>query len=194
MTVHWRGQSAVYTKGERQIMRSLPIKEQAFVHLLKSTTDGEISELEGRARSSAERITLQLQGHGADTGVDRPVDRAQFTFTDPEATGKSDTNPASDGNIPLYTDPEDIPFGKSVPFSVRKRRPKIYAVAWSWRKHKIHKTKKRCEERLKVWKAWKERQGFTVIRMGSGYMGILGEKREVIQLHEYDRETHERLV
>jgi len=29
--------------------------------------------------------------------------------------------------------------------------------------------------------------------MGSGYMGILGETREVIQLHEYDRETHERL-
>ena len=190
MTVHWRGQSAVYTKGERQIMRSLPIKEQAFVHLLKSTTDGEISELEGRARSSAERITLQLQGHGADTGVDRPVDRAQFTFTDPEATGKSDTNPASDGNIPLYTDPEDIPFGKPA------RRKKIYAVAWSWRKHKIHKTKKRCEQRLRVWKAWKERQGWTVMKFASGYLAIapqLGETREVIQLHEYDRETKERL-
>lgn len=88
----------------------------------------------------------------------------------------------------LYTDPEDIPFGDKP-----KRVKKLYAVAWSWRKHKIHKTKKRCEERIRAWKTWKERQGWTVIRFASGYLAELGETREVIQLHEYEAETKERL-
>ena len=175
--MRWRGVSAEYTRSEREIMSALPIKEQAFVHLLKAVTEGTI-EAPAEVAHQPERLLAKEKEVGA---------VPTFGFVDPEATGKSDTNPASDGNIPLYTDPEDIPFGKPA------RRKKIYAVAWSWRKHKIHKTKKRCEERLKVWKAWKERQGWTVIRMGSGYMGILGETREVIQLHEYDRETKERL-
>jgi len=95
----------------------------------------------------------------------------------------------------VYTDPEDLEFG-SVCGSGKQRssrkRP-IYAVAWTWRKHKIHKTKKRCEQRLKVWKRWYERQGWTVRRMGTGYWadGPDGEKH-VISLHEYDRDTLER--
>jgi len=157
--VTWRGQSAVYTKVEREIMSALPLKEQAFVHLLKSFTDGEIQD---RAGGSA---TSRILEPGSPTELPQPLERVG----------------------PVYTDPEDIPFGKP------KRVKKTYAVAWSWRKHKIHKTKKRCEERLRVWKAWKERQGWTVMKFASGYLAFLGEKREVIQLHEYDRETKERL-
>jgi len=90
----------------------------------------------------------------------------------------------------VYTDPEDIEFGSEIP----KRRPKVYAVAWTWRQSRVHKTKKRCEQRLKVWKRWYERQGWKVYRMGSGFLaeGPAGE-RHAITLQEYDRETHERL-
>ena len=100
-----------------------------------------------------------------------------------ESHGKASTH-----SEPVYTDPEDLEFGEKP-----KRRQKIYAVAWTWRQHKIHKTKKRCEQRLKVWKRWYERQGWTVRRMGTGYWadGPDGEKH-VISLHEYDRDTLER--
>jgi hypothetical protein len=95
------------------------------------------------------------------------------------------------GAVPTFgfTDPEDLEFGEKP-----KRQQKIYAVAWTWRQHKIHKTKKRCEQRLKVWKRWYERQGWTVRRMGTGYWadGPDGEKH-VISLHEYDAQTRGRL-
>jgi hypothetical protein len=118
-----------------------------------------------------------------------------------EVAHQSDRRVANEkevGAVPTFgfTDPEDLEFG-SVCGSGKQRssrkRP-IYAVAWTWRQHKIHKTKKRCEQRLKVWKRWYERQGWTVRRMGTGYWAD-GPDREkhVISLHEYDRETKERL-
>lgn len=41
--VKWRGLTADYLPAERQIMQALPVKEQAFIHVLKAFTDGEIS-------------------------------------------------------------------------------------------------------------------------------------------------------
>ena len=96
----------------------------------------------------------------------------------------------------VYTDPENIEFGsvcrKGKQGSNRKRP--VYAVTWTWRQSRVHKTKKRCEQRLKVWKRWYERQGWKVYRLGSGYWAIspAGEKH-AISLHEYDATTHERL-
>jgi hypothetical protein len=159
-SIRWRGQTADYTTAERLLMADLPVREQAFVHVLKALTQGEIEE--GRTAVS----------------------------TDVKALGQGQ-NSASEQSPPttVYTDPEDLEFGEKP-----KRQQKIYAVAWTWRQHKIHKTKKRCEQRLKVWKRWYERQGWTVRRMGTGYWadGPDGEKH-VISLHEYDAQTRGRL-
>jgi len=170
--VRWRGQTADYTTAERLLMADLPVREQAFVHVLKALTDGEVSESTGEGIASPRHS---------------------------EAPGPGQEGFALGGSIPpagtVYTDPEDLEFGSvcgSGKQGPSRKRP-IYAVAWTWRKHKIHKTKKRCEQRLKVWKRWYERQGWTVRRMGTGYWadGPDGEKH-VISLHEYDRDTLER--
>jgi hypothetical protein len=164
--VRWRGQSAEYTPEERLIMRDLPVPEQAFVHTLKAFTDGEVQ-------------------------AGREPQRQVDTAGNAESNGKASTH-----SEPVYTDPEDIEFGgvcrKGKQGSNRKRP--VYAVAWTWRQYRVHKTKKRCEQRLKVWKRWYERKGWKVYRLGSGYwaIGPAGE-RHAISLHEYDKETHERL-
>jgi hypothetical protein len=94
---------------------------------------------------------------------------------------------------PVYTDPEDITFGNKEPTRA-KRRPKIYAVVWTWRKHRIVKTKKRGTEVLKVWKRWYERQGWKVTSCPSGYFAANAKgDRHAISLDEYDKETKERL-
>lgn len=80
--VRWRGMSAEYSPVERQIMSTLPVKEQAFVHTLKALLDGEIQA-----------------GREPHTEVAQPV------------TGGDDQGqlipPTS-----VYTDPEDLEFGK----------------------------------------------------------------------------------
>jgi hypothetical protein len=175
--IRWRGQSADYTTAERLLMADLSVREQALVHTLKALTQGEI----GAAVEKAKGSTVEVRPVPVQPEVRRPTAIASHQGTDAGT---------------VYTDPEDIEFG-SVCGSGKQRssrkRP-IYAVAWTWRQHKIHKTKKRCEQRLKVWKRWYERQGWTVRRMGTGYWadGPDGEKH-VILLHEYDRDTKERL-
>jgi len=161
--VRWRGMTAGYTQDERLIMAALPVKEQAVVHTLKAFTEGEISGAENRATSVA-------------------VSEARLVTQSRDAVPEEVPSP--------YTDPEDIEFGSESP----KRRPKVYAVAWTWRQSRVHKTKKRCEQRLKVWKRWYERQGWKVYRMGSGFLAECPDgERHAITLHEYDRETKERL-
>jgi hypothetical protein len=142
---------------------------------------------------------------------DLPVKEQAFVhtlkaFTDGEIGASDRTAPLADtssavGSMPniqirhtegptVYTDPEDIEFGGDKP----KRKRPVYAVTWTWRQSRIHKTKRRCEQRLKVWKRWYERQGWKVYRLGSGYWAIspAGEKH-AISLHEYDAASHKRL-
>jgi hypothetical protein len=167
--VRWRGQFAEYTPEERLIMRDLPVPEQAFVHTLKAFTDGEI---------------------GASDRTAPLADTSSAVGSMPNIQIRHTEGPT------VYTDPEDIEFGgvcrKGKQGSNRKRP--VYVVTWTWRQSRVHKTKKRCEQRLKVWKRWYERQGWKVYRLGSGYWAIspAGEKH-AISLHEYDKETKERL-
>ena len=76
-------------------------------------------------------------------------------------------------------------------------RPKrIYAVVWSWRKHKIVRTKKEGAEELKAWKMSYEAQGWKVRRSGPDAFIATHpetEKQKSIVFHEYDAETKERL-
>ena len=183
MTVRWRGQTADYTTAERLLMADLPVREQALVHTLKATCGGDLRSAltQGEISGDGARDNLPV---GSDPSVGGGV-------PEPSVVGMKDSP------SPEYTDPEDLEFGSvcgSGKQGPSRKRP-IYAVAWTWRKHKIHKTKKRCEQRLKVWKRWYERQGWTVRRMGTGYWadGPDGEKH-VISLHEYDRETRARLI
>ena len=168
--VRWRGQTADYTTAERLLMADLPVREQALVHVLKALTQGEVSGAEDRASSVAESETIRSVAQSRDAAPEKVP--------------------------PVYTDPEDLEFGsvcrKRKQGSNRKRP--VYAVTWTWRQSRVHKTKKRCEQRLKVWKRWYERQGWKVYRLGSGYWAIspAGEKH-AISLHEYDKETRERL-
>ena len=83
----------------------------------------------------------------------------------------------------------------------------IYAVAWSWRRHKIVPTKKRGTEKMRAWKKWHERQGWTVRSYADGYLALAPDyqpedwprsgpdaKVRVIGLEEYDPVTKERIV
>lgn len=84
-------------------------------------------------------------------------------------------------------------------------RKRLYAVAWSWRKSRIVRTKKRGKEVLRVWKLWHERQGWKVRANGGGYMAYSPDYklgRDVFayplvrscSLHEYDPDSKERLA
>lgn len=74
------------------------------------------------------------------------------------------------------------------------RKDRIYAVCWTWKKHRIVPTKKRGEEVLRVWKRWKERQGLSISRLGDGYVARReGALTESISLHTYDVITKERI-
>ena len=187
--VSWRGLTAVYTRFEREIMAALPVKEQAFVHLLKATTDGEIQD-PGTAERLVRSRSPSTEGEPAPCTGD-PVDGRDIHAPGPGldcfAIGGS-IPPAGIDRKAIYTDPEDLEFGPP------KRRKKLYAVAWTWRKHRIVKTKKRGNEVLKVWKRWYERQGWTVRSHPTGYFATKNGERHAASLHEYDFETKERLV
>ena len=92
---------------------------------------------------------------------------------------------------PVYIDADDIPFGE--PVKTKRKRP-IYELAWTWRKHRIYKTKAQAQVKLRVWKKWYERQGWKVYKVGEGYFanGPNGE-RHAASIHEYDRDTKERV-
>ena len=88
----------------------------------------------------------------------------------------------------LFLDPEDIPFGPPA----KKKRP-VYALCWTWRHHRVYKTKAQAQRKLRVWKRWYERQGWKVTNHPEGYFAAKGSERHSISLHEYDKETRERL-
>ncbi len=144
----WRGVSATYSSGERLLVGRLKNKEQWFIHLLKSLTDGEIAEAPEPA----------------------------VALVAPVASG-------------VYTDPEDIPFGKP-----KKSRP-IYGLVATPKLATQTKTKAEAEFWMKVWRKWYELKGWTVYgAQGSGYyIATQGDNRHAISLHEYDKETKERL-
>ena len=71
----------------------------------------------------------------------------------------------------------------------------IHAVRWSTNKARIVQTKKRGHELLRIWKSWKERQGWRVRgNTGDGYVaespaGLL----EAAALRTYDPVTLEQI-
>lgn len=112
---------------------------------------------------------------------------------------------------PVYTKPEDIEFGDialavEAQHKTRSKKPRgdqtsrrsprpIYALVWTWKAHKVCKTKARATRSMKAWKRWYERQGWKVVKLANGYLAVkAGERHEVIALHEYDAATHQRLA
>lgn len=94
----------------------------------------------------------------------------------------------------VYTDPEDIPFGQP---------KKTYALAWTKDKIRPFKTKagkkkpwESAEPKLRVWKRWYERQGWTIFGAATGGWHIArspqGELHAAI-IREYDAERKKRL-
>lgn len=167
--VKWLGLSAVYSPEEREIIAALTVREQTFVHALKAMTDGEIQE------------SVNASGEGGENPSVKP-------------------KPAPS---PVYTKPEDIEFG-APPLGTRPDGSKIkrlYAVVWTWRSSKMFPSKsskfpwKSAEHRTHVWKRWYERQGWKVSSHQAGYFaaGPNGE-RHVVLIHEYERDTHQRLA
>jgi hypothetical protein len=85
------------------------------------------------------------------------------------------------------------------------RNGRIYAVVWTWRKHRVVKTKREGQRLLRVWKTWHERRGWTVKSGDSGYRAyppgydpLTPPVRQVgvvrsIGLHTYDAQTKERI-
>ena len=82
------------------------------------------------------------------------------------------------------------------------RGGRIFAVGWHWQKHRVVLTKKEAERVMRVWKAWYERQGWTVRSRGHGNSGYVAyapdykledwsrygpdSKVHSVGLHEYD--------
>src|SRR5690348_2039710 len=98
-SVRWKEQVAVYTPVEREIMSTLPVKEQALVHVLKSLAGGEIGE------HSSEGNGLSVARHGDQSGVSPST-----TATSPETRDlQANVGVIPDRQEPLnvYTDPED---------------------------------------------------------------------------------------
>lgn len=103
-------------------------------------------------------------------------------------TGVSLEHPSSPG--PVFTAPEDLEFGSAKP----KRRKKLYYLIWTWQNSRPFKTKVKAQAKLKTWKRWYERQGWKVTKLGAGHLAESPDgQRHVVQLHEYDALTHERL-
>lgn len=75
------------------------------------------------------------------------------------------------------------------------REKRIYAVVWTWRHNRRVVTKKRGTQKMRVWKRWYERQGWSVHSLGSDAYAATspdGETRHSIVFHEYD-ENNERV-
>ncbi len=178
-SVKWRGQSAVYTTDEREIMAQLPVREQFVLHILKATTCGELrsaftpGEL-GDVIPSDKRLPAAV------TGV---------SLEHPPASPDQSTN-----RLIVYTDPEDIPFGQP---------KKTYALAWTKDKIRPFKTKagkkkpwESAEPKLRVWKRWYERQGWTIFGSARGGWHIARSPEGVLHaaiIREYDQERKKRL-
>ncbi len=168
--VLWRGLSAAYTTDERQQMSSLPVKEQFSLHLLKSVFEGAI--LEGGAGWAGLRASLG-------TGEMVPVD-----VSERQATAGCDQPP------PIYIDAEDIVFGEEVK---PKRKKPVYALVWTWRKHKLVKTKALGTRKMRAWKKWQERNGWKVTNHETGYFASRAGELQSMSLHSYDASTKERI-
>ena len=164
LPISWLGLEAVYTVQEREIMSTLPVAEQTVIHALKSLTGGRMAN----PTSESEVLT------------------PQETSSDTERK---------------YLDPEDVPFGEGTESSSRlssgkttKKRP-IYAVVWTPSKSRQVKTKALGTRKMRAWKRWYERQGWKVVNHATGYFARspAGEMHAIL-LHEYDKETRERLA
>lgn len=167
--VSWRGLSAVYSQDERQLMSALPVREQFSLHVLKSLMGGEIRL--GREPHVAEGSEGGSPGRSGDNGPPVYLHEDEIVFGE-------ETKPAD---------------GVATEASLRARRKKIYALVWTFQKHRVYKTKTIASRKMRAWKLWKERQGWKVTKLAEGYMAVRGSEREAISLHEYDRETKERL-
>lgn len=177
LPITWLGLQASYTVQEREIMAVLPVAEQTILHALKSLTGGEMDS--------------------APPSVD--IGRTDHPET-PLPTSGDASSRRSAGNS-VYLSPEDIPFGTgeespSRPLSGKttKKRP-IYAVVWTWNQGRQVRTKALGTRKMRAWKRWYERQGWKVVNHASGYFARspAGELHAIL-LHEYDRDTHERLA
>lgn len=189
--VTWRGLTASYDRSERQIMSALTVREQGFVHGLKAAFTGEISE----------SVTGQQGG---------AIPQARIAVNEP-AVNRAPTQ---------YTEPEDIPFGDAKFFATKTlqqierqstqneanlgpvsnidkgykpRKRSIYALCWTWQKSRVYKTKAKAEVKKRAWKRWYERNGWKVTSHQTGYFATKGKEQHSISLHEYDRDTKERL-
>ena len=71
----------------------------------------------------------------------------------------------------------------------------IVAVVWTWKKHSVCKTKKRAHEKMRAWRKWYERQGWTVRgNATTGYIAYHDDhERHACTIHHYDPLTRERL-
>ena len=188
--VSWRGLTADYTRDERQLMRDLPVKEQFAVHVLKAFTDGEIADVR-EGHSSANQ--------SANHGTVRPADEVAVGESAATASRPGSNDPIGGSGLTVYTDPEDIPFGPE------PRRKKVYAVVWTPGRHRRCKTKDGDKDRrsamrtIRTWHRWYVRRGWRIIAgsQDAGWYIAANEKkgdRVAISLHEYDRETKERLA
>ena len=137
--ISWLGLSAVYAPDERALMAELTIREQTYIHALKALTKGEIQDCVGDSSSDPRTVKA---GPPLDT--------------------RSGDAVAQEVPITLYADPEDIPFGDPAPPPRRKRSDTVVVLRWTWNKGRQFKTKKAAHLKMKVWRRWYERQGWTV--------------------------------
>jgi hypothetical protein len=71
--------------------------------------------------------------------------------------------------------------------SAQSKRGAIWAVQWSWRKHRIVLTRGEAEKAKRAWSAWKERLGWK--KLGRYYLNPDTGKREVCNVVKYDPQT-----
>lgn len=74
--------------------------------------------------------------------------------------------------------------------ALQAKRGKIIAVEWTWKGHRICRTRKEADQARRNWQRWYRRRGWEV--RGNRATGPNGE-RHVCEVTEYDAKTLKRI-
>jgi hypothetical protein len=73
--------------------------------------------------------------------------------------------------------------------SAQSKRGAIWAVEWTWRKHRICLTNDEAQRVRGIWKEWKARHGWTKYTTAGHRLQSPDGKREVCNVVKYDPHT-----
>ena len=111
-----------------------------------------MAELSIREQTFVHALKALTKGEIGEGGVEQPGTLG--TTVKPTGLGNAETPSPT-----VYTNHEDIPFGEPARLKPSER---VVLLRWTWNKGRILNTKRAAHHKMKVWRRWYERQGWTV--------------------------------